>query len=252
MSVGGAPSGARDHYSYSHYADRRVAEGFDNLRFGGPIGQHLLDTQEGLLLTSLAPLSGRRVADIGTGTGRAAIALARAGADVVAIDASSEMLAVARERAAAAGVHPEFLPGDAQAVPLADRSVDAAVCLRVIMHTPDWARCVAEVCRISRWRVVLDFPALGSAAALESGARRLAHALGRRTEPYRVIAERAVRRELAAAGFTVVVMHRQFVLPIALHKAVGSIAFTQMTERTMAAVGLLRLLGSPVTMVAER
>ena len=42
----GAP---RDHYSYSHYASRDVAEGFDALRFGGPIGQYLLECQQSLL-----------------------------------------------------------------------------------------------------------------------------------------------------------------------------------------------------------
>jgi len=96
----GAPSGPdRDHYSYAHYANRQVAEGFDALRFSGPIGQLLLDTQEALLLNALAPMAGRRVLDVGTGTGRAAIGLAKAGATVTGVDASNEMLEVARIRA---------------------------------------------------------------------------------------------------------------------------------------------------------
>src|SRR5204862_6542423 len=119
------------------------------------------------------------------------------------------------------------------------------------MHTPDWPRCVAELCRVSRWRVVLDFPAFGSVAALESAFRRVAHSLGRRTEPYRVLREHAVTPRLTSQGVRVVSLHRQFVLPIALHKAVGSLAFTHLSERTLASVGLLRLLGSPVTVVAE-
>jgi hypothetical protein len=75
---------------------------------------------------------------------------------------------------------------------------------------------------------------------------------GRRVEAYRVIAERDMRRALAANGFRVVAVHRQFVLPIALHKAVHAIALTTGVERVLAAVGLLRVFGSPVTMVAER
>jgi hypothetical protein len=47
-------------------------------------------------------------------------------------------------------------------------------------------------------------------------------------------------------------VHRQFVLPIALHKAVGSLPVTRGLEGALAAVGLLRILGSPVTVVAER
>lgn len=252
MSLERAPSGAREHYSYAHYADRGVAERFDALRFGGPIGQYLLEGQARLLLEALGPLQGRSVADVGTGTGRAAMTLAGAGARVVGMDASAEMLSVARARAAEANVRVAFLPGDAHCLPLADRSVDAAVSLRVIMHTPDWRRCIAELCRVSRWRVVVDFPALGSVAAFESGYRRLSHGLGRRTEPYRVLAERAVRQAFRDQGFRVVSVHRQFVLPIALHKALGSIRLTRGVEQALASAGLLRLLGSPVTVVAER
>ena len=55
----------------------------------------------------------------------------------------------------------------------------------------------------------------------------MTHALGARTEPYRVLGDRAIARELAAiADFACVSVHRQFVLPIALHKAIGSPRFT--------------------------
>ena len=241
-----------DHYSYRHYADAGVAEGFDSLRFGGPIGRYLLDTQQRILLDALAPVTGRRVLDVGTGTGRAAIGLAQAGAVVTGIDASAEMLAVARSRAASAGVTVSFERGDAHALPVATSSVDAAVCLRVLMHAIDWKQCVAELCRVSRWRVVADFPALASFAALESGGRRVANMLGAHTEAYRVMSERDVAAAFAVRGFRVVAIRRQFVLPIALHKAVGQLGLTKGVESALRSVGLLRLLGSPVTMVAER
>ena len=52
--------------------------------------------------------------DVGTGTGRAAIALARRGAVVTGVDASEEMLAVARQRAPrTAGAASTFVSGDA-------------------------------------------------------------------------------------------------------------------------------------------
>jgi len=247
-----APSGERSHYSYTHYADHGVAEGFDALRFSGPIGKYLLRAQESLLLEALAPVAGRRVLDVGTGTGRAAIGLARAGASVVGLDYSAEMLRVARTRASEVGVSLELGIADAHALPVSDRSVDAAVSLRVLMHAIDWRTCVGELCRVARWRVVVDFPALVSAAALESAARHLINRLGGRTEAYRVMAERDVARAFAGHGFRIVMVRRQFVLPIALHKKVGSLGVTRGVEGALAAVGVLRLLGSPVTVVAER
>ena len=241
-----------EHYSYRHYADAGVAEGFDSLRFGGPIGRFLLETQQAILLDALAPVKGRRVVDVGTGTGRAAIGLAQAGAIVTGIDASAQMLAVAGARAAAAGVSVTFERGDAHALPVANRSVDAAVCLRVLMHAIDWRRALGELCRISRWRVVVDFPALGSLAALESGVRHVRQALGQRTEAYRVMSESAVRAAFGERGFRIVQVSRQFVLPIAFHKRMNRLDRTQAIEGALAKAGLLRLLGSPVTVVAER
>lgn len=245
------PNG-RDHDSYRHYADANVAEGFDALRFGGPIGGYLLESQERLLAETLGPLEGRRIADVGTGTGRAAIGLARAGAFVVGVDASIEMLRVARLRASAAAVDVELGVADAHSLPLGDGSVDAAVSLRVLMHAIDWRACVAELCRVSRWRVIVDFPSLASFAALESSARHLAKALGRPVEAYRVMAERDVAAALGHGGFRVVRVHREFVLPIAMHKMVGRLGVTKTVEGALEKAGLLRLLGSPVTVVAER
>jgi hypothetical protein len=120
------------------------------------------------------------------------------------------------------------------------------------MHTPDWRACLRELCRVADDRVIFDYPAACSAAALQAGARRVAAACGRQVESYRVLRSTTVRRELAASGFRIGGVHRQFVLPIALHKAVGSRAVTLGVEKVLAAVGLLRLAGSPITVLAVR
>ena len=100
----GAPAPPSDHYSYRVYADAAMAEAFDGLRFSGPIGQLIARTQEQVIAGFLEPVAGRTVLDVGTGTGRAAIALARRGARVTGVDASAEMLSVATRRAGEAGV----------------------------------------------------------------------------------------------------------------------------------------------------
>jgi len=250
--VTSGPQPRAGHYSYSVYADRAMAESFDRTRFSGPIGRLLADTQEDVLANFLAPVPGRSVLDVGTGTGRAAIALAGRGALVTGIDASVEMLDVARERAQAANATVTFEQGDAHGLRYADRSFDAVVCLRVLMHTPDWRSSLAELCRVARDRVVFDYPALASAAALQAAARRVAHATGSRVEAYRVFSDRSVTAVLNANGYRRIGVHRQFVLPIALHKKLGSLAATRRIEGALAKVGLLDALGSPVTVVAQR
>lgn len=248
----GAPAPRPDHYSYRVYADAGMAEAFDGLRFSGPIGQLIAITQEAVIAGFLDPIASRTVLDVGTGTGRAAIALARRGARVTGVDASAEMLAVADRRAREAGVDVVFLSGDAHGLAFGDRSFDAVVCLRVLMHTPDWQRSLAELCRVARDRVVFDYPSFWSAAALQASARRVAHLFGARVEAYRVFRTASIASVLKRNGFQLVGRHHQFVLPIALHKRLNSEIATHRIERTCSQIGLTRLLGSPVTVVAER
>src|SRR5712691_5217451 len=116
---GTAPFSA--HYSYTTYADPAMAAGFDAARFGGPIGRLLLEDQERVLFEFLGDVSNTRILDLGTGTGRAAIALARRGARVTGVDASAEMLSVARRRAAEERLPIDFFEGDAHALAFPNR-----------------------------------------------------------------------------------------------------------------------------------
>ena len=240
------------HYSYSIYADSETAKRFDDSHFGGPIGQLIVETQERVLFDFLGDVHNASVLDVGTGTGRAALAIAKLGAHVIGVDASAEMLKVAQKHAEDASLNIKFLPGDAHALDFADQSCDVVVSLRMLMHTPDWHRCIGEMCRVARQRVIFDYPPSFSFAALQTGLRRIAQYVGRRVEAYHVIPTSAVRSVLKKSGFEIVQMNRQFVLPIALHKLIGSQRFTSGTESIFASIGLLRLMGSPVTILAER
>lgn len=247
------PAPSREtHYSYAAYADPRMAETFETARFSGPIGQLIADAQEQVVASFLAPVEGLTVLDVGTGTGRAAIALARRGAIVTGVDASAEMLKVAERRAAEADARVTFVRGDAHELRFAPGSFDSVVCLRVLMHTPDWRQSLSELCRVASGRVVFDYPALASAAAIQAITRRVAHRFGARVEAYRVFSDGSVRQVLEANGFRVMNVHRQFVLPIAFHKKLGSASATSRIESALDALGLRHLFGSPVTVVAAR
>jgi 2-polyprenyl-3-methyl-5-hydroxy-6-metoxy-1,4-benzoquinol methylase len=234
------------------YAEAEMARTFDERRFGGPIGEMVASAQASALLSFAAPLEGRAILDVGTGTGRAALLLARGGARVTAVDASDEMLEVARRRAAGEGLNVTFRRGDAHALDFEDRTFDAAVSLRVIMHAPEWRSCIRELCRVSKRLVIIDYPSAFSVALAQAVSRRAQRWLGRQTEAYRVFRPQIVARELARSGFRVHAVHRQFVLPISLHKFIGSRRFTAGSERLFQQLGLLRMFGSPITLVAVR
>jgi enediyne biosynthesis protein CalE5 len=89
-----------------------------------PLSDRMLD------LAHVAP--GQRILDVATGIGEPAMTAARRvgpSGPVVAIDQAPEMLAVARERIQAAGIHTvEFVEEDAEAVTLPRDAFDAVVC----------------------------------------------------------------------------------------------------------------------------
>jgi len=242
----------RRHYSYTAYADPDMARTFDERRFGGTIGEYVAAEQAAVLLGFVGDVRGRTVLDVGTGTGRAAFLLAQQGAVVTGIDSSEAMLGVARRRRAELGANIRFLPGDVHALPFADRSFDVVMSLRVLMHTPYWKQSLAELCRVAGRSVIVDYPSARSLALWQSLGRRALYACGVRTEPYRVFGDAGIERAFLNQAFRVRSAHRQFVLPIAFHKALGSLPFTERSERWLEHLGLLTLCGSPVTVLAER
>jgi len=89
------------------------------------------------------------VADLGCGTGALAAALAPQVARVVGVDQSPAMLRAARRRTASLG-NVELRRGALEALPLADRSCDAAVLVLALTYLADPAAAVREAARAVR------------------------------------------------------------------------------------------------------
>lgn len=92
-----------------------------------------------------------RVLDLGCGTGNAALAAARLGADVVAIDPSSRLVDVTRARAELEGlVRVRAAIGEAGAIPVDDASFDAVVSIFAVIFAPDAERAADEMLRVTK------------------------------------------------------------------------------------------------------
>lgn len=98
-------------------------------------------------LAGIAP--GQRVLDVATGIGEPALTAARmvgAGGHVVATDQSPGMLAIAQERATAAGLQNlEFQAADAENLDFPESSFDAAVCRWGLMFLPDVGAALSKI-----------------------------------------------------------------------------------------------------------
>jgi SAM-dependent methyltransferase len=90
-----------------------------------------------------------RVADLGAGTGRASIAMARLGWRVTAVEPGGLMLDVLRGRAAAAGLTVDLVRASAEETGLAPASVDLATAAQAF-HWFDKHAALVEMARIVR------------------------------------------------------------------------------------------------------
>jgi malonyl-CoA O-methyltransferase len=107
----------------------------------------LVALEEPVVSALLGDVAGLTVADIGCGTGRHALRLAAAGARVMAVDFSAEMLAKARAKPGAGAV--TFVCHDAQQpLPLATAAFERVVCGLVLEHIADLAAFFGELRRV--------------------------------------------------------------------------------------------------------
>ena len=107
------------------------------------------------------PQPGARALDVCCGTGDLALGLARRGAQVIGLDFSEAMLALARSRSRKLKDDAtQFIQGDAQQIPFSDNSFDIVTVGYGLRNLSSWDAGLAEICRVARpggRLVVLDF-----------------------------------------------------------------------------------------------
>lgn len=94
--------------------------------------------------------AGTRVLDVATGTGNAALAAARCGAEVIGVDYVPALLDRGRLRANAEGLRVMFEEGDAESLPFGDETFDAVISVFGVMFAPDQQKAAAELLRVCR------------------------------------------------------------------------------------------------------
>lgn len=121
--------------TYARWRDTRLGEATERL-------------ERDLVLDLAGPLTGKRVLDVGCGDGTYAIAAAKLGALVTAIDTSPEMLTAAQQHAAEQGLEIEFRIADIQHLPFNAASFDVVLAVTVLCFVDDSTRAIHEVARV--------------------------------------------------------------------------------------------------------
>lgn len=220
-------------------------------RFRGPLGEYLLDVQARGFERLIQPWRGGTVLDVGGGHAQLAPMLL-----------SQDMTLTIQGSSAACRERPDrvigresydFLEASLLNLPVADRSFDVVVCARIIAHVPEPSRFLAELCRVARHAVIVDYPD-------RSGFNRFSRMLfgckswveQRTTRPFAYFDRREIEAWLGQAGFAPDAHVGQFFWPVALHRLIGRAGTTRLLEQLAWRLGLTRRLGSPVILRALR
>jgi 2-polyprenyl-6-hydroxyphenyl methylase/3-demethylubiquinone-9 3-methyltransferase len=92
----------------------------------------------------------KAVLDLGCAGGFMAEAMAARGATVTGIDPAAEAIEAARRHAADGNLNIRYDVGIGEALPYADASFDAVVCVDVLEHVADLGKVLSEVVRVLR------------------------------------------------------------------------------------------------------
>ena len=107
-------------------------------------------------ISSFIDLRGKRIADVGAGTGRSALALAGYAQDVIGLEREAAMLRQAKHTVQGeVTAKVSFLSADALALPLADDSVDLVTGITLALYPPgQYREFIREGFRVAKGPVV--------------------------------------------------------------------------------------------------
>lgn len=137
-------------------------------------------------------------------------------------------------------------------LPFGDGAFDLVCGIRLLAHVTEWKALLAEMTRVTRRFLLVDFPLYGGAQRLSGRFFALKKKIEANTRPFFLYRREEVTDHLQALGVRTVGAVGQLVLPLALHRALGAPRASLVLEKALAGTGLAASIGSPVLLLGER
>jgi len=142
------------------------ANAYDRKRWSSEAGRRMDQNQRAIVCELAGDCRGKRVLEIGPGTGRFSVELAQSGANLYLTDIASNMLRVTRQRLGEIRLceRSYLVQAEIGSLPFPTGSFDLGVAINVFSHLDDPNRSLSEAARVLRpgGALVVNFPNLWS------------------------------------------------------------------------------------------
>jgi ubiquinone/menaquinone biosynthesis C-methylase UbiE len=143
-----------------YYQKDRVVSKYEKKRFLSSGGKFIDQNEKEIVSSLLKEENAKKVLDVGAGTGRFSILLAKEGYDVTGLDQSQEMLNTIDQKSREQNLNISLIKGDAFKLPFEDNTFDACTSIRVLWHFENPEDLIKEMVRVTKKDGVIIFDLL--------------------------------------------------------------------------------------------
>jgi SAM-dependent methyltransferase len=222
-------------------------------RFRGGVGRLFLEAQA-QAVSSLLDRTRKprlRVLEVGGGHAQLTPLLLARGCDIWVQGSATSCARLIRPMMERFGGRLHFVSSSLWSLPFPDRSFDLVCAVRVLSHVEAWRELLAEMARVSRGSLLIDYAPLVGPNLLKPVLFGLKRRIEGNTRPYFCYTASTLERHLTDLGFDRTIRRKELLIPMGLHRLIGSEGFSSFAETFCRRIGLTALLGSPVIVLAE-
>jgi len=236
--------------SFPETADIETSSSEYAARFSGAAGQFFLKEQTRTTLQFLKYCKDKTVLDVGGGHCQLAQPLIERGYNLTITGSDPICGKRAAERLPPGSF--SYLTCNSLALPFADRSFSVVLSFRLVPHADNWLGLLAELCRVAKEMVIIDYPDIRSFNLFYHLLFHLKKKMEGNTRTYRMFKRKQIAAAFAMHGLDQISFQPQFFWPMVLHRQLQNEALSTGIEQPARATGLTTLFGSPIIVCATR
>ncbi len=213
-------------------------------RFSGEVGEYFLDEQLKKVLNIIKMYEKPTILDVGGGHAQLAIPLVNQGYRVT-ITGSDAICEQRLKRELTAGSY-SFYVCDILNLPYSDMSFDIVLAFRLLPHVEKWEALIDELSRVAKRAVIVDYPDYRSSNILNTFLFNTKKSIEGNTRPFSLFSRKQIADAFDKNDFKVENFYPEFLLPMVLHRKLGSASLSKFVENISQLLKLTTFFGSPI------